>query len=244
MDDVKLKYCRFCAEQKNDVDLLDLEVYSYIYKELEEKLAFFSFNCVDLSPSCTLPRTICFLCNTSLNNAYEFFTKVKRSQNVLNDVFFKQYDVKLESPTESSFYDDSKVNIKAETIYEASQNDDSDSEVSNHEYAIEKPSSEGEQEFLVTYSGIPIFENDVKASSSWPHNVEVDQSWSGYPWHCKVCPETFADIGLLREHSKSSHGLCCAFKCADCSEKFDDFEGFVHHARGHRISLRFVLLFL
>lgn len=247
MDDTKLKYCRFCAEQKNGEELLDLNDYSYIYKELEEKLALFSVKCVDLSPHNNLPKTICFVCNTSLNNAYEFFNKVQHSQNVLGAVFYDETNVKHEVPIDSHYYDESKANVKAEFGSGTNHLDDPESELSSLENEVEVPIAEDDAELVVTYSGIPMFEKDAKVATPWESSVCKDPSWSSYPWLCKFCQvctqfgtlqPAFTDINLLREHSENVHDLCCAFKCTDCSEQFDDFESFVEHARNHRTALR------
>ncbi|CAG5005548.1 unnamed protein product [Parnassius apollo] len=97
MANVEHTYCRFCAEPKASDKVLKLIKNDEKYEEIILKLAFLNAVYVDVSSNNNiLPKTVCFVCYDSLNKAYDFLEKVKRSQDVLSTMFSNNDRPKLD----------------------------------------------------------------------------------------------------------------------------------------------------
>lgn len=95
MEILENTYCRFCAESKASDKVLKLVKNDEKYKEIIYKLNFVNAIYVDLSNSNDiLPKTVCLVCYDSLKKACDFFEKVKRSQEILLNLFTSDYCIK------------------------------------------------------------------------------------------------------------------------------------------------------
>ncbi|XP_059062480.1 gastrula zinc finger protein XlCGF58.1-like [Achroia grisella] len=79
-------YCRFCAENTNPPQYIDLASDSRTKTDVMTKLAFFNINIIDFSDK-TLPEAVCLKCYDVFRSCYEFFVKIKDSQVVLSNQY-------------------------------------------------------------------------------------------------------------------------------------------------------------
>ncbi|XP_028164768.1 gastrula zinc finger protein XlCGF26.1-like [Ostrinia furnacalis] len=258
MENVKNTYCRFCAELKSTDKVLNLQLDDRKCDEIHLKLAFLNALYVNVNSDNILPKTVCFVCYDSLNKAYEFLDKVRRSQDVLSSLF---------SGNEGFKYGTSDDD-KATGFDDFLANDDSDHEYkigcgisggvnvkiepfefseSNMGEDMKQPGSPSQENFntdslnvqdiidaAMSTSNITLYEKDVSEVSK-----KVVKTWKDYPWLCAYCNIEFLDMDTLRSHAKVVHGKCSAFMCVDCKVvKKDNFTSFIKHVRKHRKSLR------
>ncbi|CAH2988196.1 unnamed protein product [Chilo suppressalis] len=87
MENIENTYCRFCAEPKGADKVLNLQNDGEKCNDIILKLAFVNALYVNVNDDSLLPKTVCFVCYDSLNKAYEFLDRVKRSQDVLFSLF-------------------------------------------------------------------------------------------------------------------------------------------------------------
>ncbi|KPJ10603.1 Zinc finger protein 254 [Papilio machaon] len=89
MANIDQTHCRFCAETKASNKLINLVKDREKYEEILHKLTVLNAVYVDFSNNnnSLLPKTICLVCYESLNKAIDFLEKVKRSQEVLINLF-------------------------------------------------------------------------------------------------------------------------------------------------------------
>lgn len=260
METLENTYCRFCAELKSSEKLLNLNEDEKRSNEILLKLSFLNAVYVDVSNRDSLPKTVCFVCYDSLNKAYEFLDKVKKSQDILTTIFpntdTSKYDL---SDDDRIAFDDlfdtdnieeeipdvkpiiSSPKQKISTQIEVKVEPKEEDQINN----LQQESENYDQTLNVSdiidaalstgpYNNITIYAKELTDLSK-----KVIVSWKNYPWVCSFCNIEFLDIDMLRSHAKVVHGKCTAFSCIDCKGmKKDDFNSFVKHVRKHRKSLR------
>lgn len=257
-------YCRFCAEPKSADKLLSLELDPNKRNEVVLKLAFLNAIYVDICSRDSLPKTVCFICFDSLNKAYDFLNRVKKSQDVLSTFFStndcSKYDL---SDDERGSFDDflgsdtvpeHATNIKQETLPADSRN------MTNYSAEIKLEPKEELSDTTGLQNSSEIFDQALNVQDllgaalnrSFSPNIQIVadygseindrkiSSWKQYSWLCSFCNTGFPDVDLLRAHAKASHGKCSAFSCTDCSEtvKKDDFNWYIKHVRKHKKNLK------
>lgn len=96
-------HCRFCAEDKSYPEITALTSQEDL-KSLIDKLSLFGIFFVDFSNK-MLPKTVCIACYELLSISYEFFVKVKRSQDVLSEIYgvVLMTEIKMEQYDESYY---------------------------------------------------------------------------------------------------------------------------------------------
>lgn len=257
-------YCRFCAEPKSADKLLSLELDSNKRNEVVLKLAFLNAIYVDICSRDSLPKSVCFICFDSLNKAYDFLDRVKKSQDVLSSIFStndsSKYD--LSDDDRGAFEDflggdavpEDAPSIKQEHVSSDSRN------TTNYSGDIKLEPKEELSESASLQNSSEIFEQALNVQDllgaalnrSFSPNVQIVAdygndisdckilSWKQFSWLCSYCNTSFPDVDLLRAHAKTSHGKCSAFSCTDCTEtmKKDDFNWFIKHIRKHKKNLK------
>lgn len=88
MDDTKNTYCRLCAESKPHSQLNNLQYDEETYNKIVKSLARFDIE-VNLNVN-ILPRTVCFVCIKSLEQAFDFVTAVEQAQITIMDFVLVQ----------------------------------------------------------------------------------------------------------------------------------------------------------
>ncbi|XP_072937563.1 uncharacterized protein [Epargyreus clarus] len=256
METDKPTYCRLCAELKSPDKVLNLVKDEKICKEIVFKLGFLNAMYVEVNSDKILPKTICFLCYDSLNKAYEFLDKVKRSQDVLLHLFSNEdskfdlsdddraYDflnndiseslpVKLEVPADTGHSD---INLKQEPKEEIDSTVIDESSVSG-----DYDQTLNVQDILDAAMCKMPFTEDVEIYAKEVSGIDKKTvlAWKDYPWICSFCNIEFLDAVTLRSHAKITHGKCNAFTCIDCKNYGkSDFNSFIKHVRRHRRKLR------
>lgn len=257
-------YCRFCAEPKSADKLLSLELDSNKRNEVVLKLAFLNAIYVDIYSRDSLPKTVCFVCFDSLNKAYDFLDRVKKSQVVLSTIFSTNDSSKYDlSDDDRGAFDDflggdtvseQAANVKQEHVSSECRN------TTNYSGDIKLEPKEELSETTNQQNSSEIFEQalnvqdllGVALNRSFSPNVQIVadydneindrkiSSWKQFSWLCSYCNTGFPDVDLLRAHAKTSHGKCSAFSCIDCAEpvKKDDFNWFIKHVRKHKKNLK------
>lgn len=94
----KLFDCRFCTEEKQYHDLLDLSKDEETMEEISKATTDLKIDYLNLKDR-FLPKTVCERCYSSFIKAHKFFLKVKYSQDVLKSKYNLNYvDIKEEIP--------------------------------------------------------------------------------------------------------------------------------------------------
>lgn len=88
---IKLVHCRFCAAKNQYDALIDFTNDSEMLKVYFTIIDFFKIDYIDLSLA-HLPRTTCGSCCKSLQDAYNFFIKVKKTQQYLKKFYRQRTD--------------------------------------------------------------------------------------------------------------------------------------------------------
>lgn len=260
METFEKVYCRFCAELKSSEKLLNLDDDEKRNNEILLKLSFLSADYVVVSDRDSLPKTVCFVCYDSLNRAYEFLDKVKKSQEILTTIF---------TDADASKYDLSDDDRNAfDDLFAEEAIDDDSTDVKplisppKDKLAVQievKDESKEESDPCSPQDSADNFDQtlnvndiiDAAFSTRSTYNIQIYakeltdlskkaiKSWKNYPWLCAYCNIEFLDLDMLRSHAKVVHGKCSAFSCIDCRTwKKDDFNGFIKHVRRHRKILR------
>lgn len=93
----KLFHCRFCSEEKQYHDLLDLSKDEETMEEILKATIALKIDYLNLKDR-FLPKTLCERCYTSFIRAQKFLNKVKHSQDVLRSKYNLNYvDIKEEN---------------------------------------------------------------------------------------------------------------------------------------------------
>lgn len=258
METDKHTYCRLCAEPKSPDKVLNLIKEEKLCEEIVFKLCFLNAMYVEVNSDKTLPKTICFVCYESLNKAYEFLDKVKRSQDVLLHLFStedskfdlsdddRSYDflnndvpeslpVKLEVPGPDAGHSDA-INLKQEPKEEVDLVIINESSISG-----DYDQTLNVQDILDAAMCKMPFTEDVEIYAKEVSGIDKKavSAWKDYPWICAFCNIEFLDVVTLRTHAKITHGKCNAFTCIDCKNYAKgDFNSFIKHVRRHRRKLR------
>lgn len=219
-------YCRLCAQSKTNNELIDLQNNSKEVKEILQKLALLNTKSLDIKNDIALPKTICFDCETSLNDACDFINKIDTAQSVLASLYRERHDDVLQSDDED--FDDNLevkdelspnaglselVEVKIEPVYEP--------EICVNSGIFEEVKS--------------VLENrDIDVYGEELGIVKDEGGWFDYRWICRHCSDEFNNMMELRSHSKSVHKKCSALKCIDCDMNVIGFQKFVAHVRKHR----------
>lgn len=83
-------HCRFCSEEKQYHDLLDLTKDEETMEEVVKATTDLKMDYLNLKDE-VLPKTVCERCYTIFSKAHKFFTKVKYSQDVLKTKYNLNY---------------------------------------------------------------------------------------------------------------------------------------------------------
>ncbi|XP_059062649.1 zinc finger protein 490-like [Achroia grisella] len=267
MANTEKTYCRFCAEPKSQNKLLNIQSDGEKWNEINVKLTFLNAMYVEVQSENMLPKTVCLICYDSLNKAYEFLSRVKKSQDLLLDIFLKHKDDNSGHTGEDcmTIFDD----------YPSPGGIDDDVSVKEEELPLKSPKNltvslsnvkvkrEPKEEILddtsenctanIDEKAEQILDvNDIiEAAICNAPNIEIYakdlsdlgrndiKSWKDYPWMCSLCNIEFLDIDTLRLHARTVHTKCAVFMCIDCKiARKDNFASFIKHVRKHRKSLR------
>lgn len=101
----KLFHCRFCSEEKQYHDLLDLSKDEEIMEEMIQASINLKIDYLNLEDR-FLPKTVCECCYTSFIKAHEFFTRLRHSQEVLKSKYSLNY---VEFKVENEIVEDCPV---------------------------------------------------------------------------------------------------------------------------------------
>ncbi|XP_026488755.2 gastrula zinc finger protein XlCGF26.1-like [Vanessa tameamea] len=262
MENPKNIYCRFCAEQKSAEKMLNLLKDTKKFDEILSKLNFLNALYVEVSNRDSLPKTMCFVCYDSLNMAYDFLDRVKKSQQVLLHMFPEDTEKCDLSDDERMIGFDEMLNtevssdkniIKQENLDEKTDLDKNScievkKEPKDEIDASLDTSQESEiydQTVNVQYildaamCNVPYPEETLYAKEVKDGSKRSVSNWKEYPWLCAHCNIEFLDIVTLRLHSKMTHSKCSAFVCIDCDNYGNgDFDYFIKHVKLHRKRLR------
>ncbi|XP_026742147.1 gastrula zinc finger protein XlCGF57.1-like [Trichoplusia ni] len=228
MSDVENIYCRLCAELKPNNKLIDLKTDDEKSQEIVTKLTRLH---IELNDN-MFPKTVCLMCVTSLQSAYEFVTTVEQAQTVLNDLILvrqikKEKNVSDDENDVTEVPDDTCQDylvVKVESKPAEPKPTESSSK------AVEKGPKKGPQVYRKrnlspTIEPVPV--NDVKLS------------WKDYSWMCSYCDTLFPNVDELKTHSMEFHNACNAFRCTDCRRRKLRLDSFLIHVCRHRKHLKF-----
>lgn len=96
-NEFKLFHCRFCSEEKQYRDLLDLSQDEETMEEMINATVDLKIDYLNLKDR-FLPKTVCEKCYSSFIKAHKFFNKVKCSQDILKSKYNLNYvDIKEEN---------------------------------------------------------------------------------------------------------------------------------------------------
>ncbi|XP_063391716.1 gastrula zinc finger protein XlCGF26.1-like [Cydia fagiglandana] len=217
-------HCRLCAELKPLDKLIDLQSEADKWIEIVKKLKRLNARTLGLFTDEVLPKTVCFVCVSSLDRAFEFILNVEHAQEMLNTILVR--NVKKEELSDDSDREEAFLEEQAETIANSIK--------------VKLEILESESVALSAHQGEPKKKKKTtkcRSLDSLPLS-QLKLTWKDYSWTCSYCETQYKSAEELKTHSMQYHHCCNAFKCGDCNLKKQKLDSFLVHVKRHRRNLK------
>lgn len=222
MNSIENSYCRLCAELKPMKKLINLHIEEKKRQEITEKLD--QLNAGTNFDEDILPQTVCFVCLTALDRAFDFVMGIRQAQGALNSLLLIQ-DIKKEVDTFSN---------DGDSTYEVND------EIKDESISV-KVEIGGDKHTEQSSSKKVLKQIKTVSKNFSVDNIPLSQlklTWKDYDWTCAICGTQFPTIDELVSHSIAYHKCCNAFRCTDCNIRKLRLQGFLKHVKQHRKYLR------
>lgn len=220
-------HCRLCAELKPNNKLVDLESEQEKRNEIVKKLKRLNARTLSLFNDEVLPKTVCFVCITSLDRAFEFIENVDHAQELLSNILARR--VKKEELSESD--SDAGDAYFASSVVDVVQNLSIKLEVDEEQKPVLSTQQENGRRKKRAKTTKCIGLDSLPLS-------QLKLTWKDYMWTCSYCETQFGTAEELKAHSMQYHKCCNAFKCTDCNIRKLKLDNFILHVKRHKKYLK------